>query len=157
MIALLGSGAVATTATLLVFQSPSAESIRSALATTTLDHLLFQDAPAREPVAVILNAVRKQHPDVRRLRVVTHKFNTDRGVADPLNHLGVTCDLRNIPADKALGYLYDTALVGNAVRDGAIHFYVHDYRGRVPPLTASERAAELCDAAYWKLWRVFYQ
>jgi len=54
IIALLGSVGIATIASLSVFQSPSAESIRSALAATTLDHLLFQDAPAREPVTVML-------------------------------------------------------------------------------------------------------
>jgi hypothetical protein len=116
MIALLGSVGVATTAALLVFRSPSAESIRTALATTTVDHLLFQQAPAREPVAVIVNAVRRQHPDVRRLRVITHKFNTDHGAADPLNHRRVTFDLRDVPADTALGCLYDTALVRDVER-----------------------------------------
>jgi hypothetical protein len=114
------------------------------------------EAPAREPIGVIVNAVRRQHPDVGPLRVITHKFNTDHGAADPLNHLRVTFDLRHVPADTALGCLYDTALVSYAVRDGAIHFYLHDYRGRVPPLTASEavteRAAELYNGAYRKLW-----
>jgi len=143
-----------------IFHSPSAETIRAALASTTLDHLSFHEAPASEPVAAILNAVQQQHPGVRRLRIVIHKFDTDEGAVDPLNHLQVTFDLRHVPADKALDHLLDTALVGHAVRDGAIHFYVHDYRGRVPPLTASEavieRSTELYNGAYWKLWEVLH-
>jgi hypothetical protein len=121
--------------------------IRQALASTTLARFTFEDAPLADGLNVIIPAFREQHPELRKVRVISH-FSA----ADASANIGrFTCDLRDVPADYALSVSTGTTGNGWAIREGNIHLYpltITD--GGLPPLTTSEKLSAHIESLYWK-------
>ena len=114
-------------------QSPSADQITSALHSTKIPKLDLRDATTTQSIAVVLESVRSQNPE---LGPVLFEFSYTEKYHDPTN---ITLLLQNKRADLALQYISALSNLTFTTRRGKIYFHPIFSEGGVPPLTSIEK------------------
>lgn len=126
----------------------TADEIDIALSSTTIDHLAFKDAPVGVAVSAILGALHQQHPELGRIRIVSHRFTLSDGTSvDLLKCCRVSCDLRQVRASRAIRHIGVDSDVGfrHEIRHGSVHFFQHTGCIIFTPPTFSEYLSDRID------------
>jgi hypothetical protein len=153
-------GVACTLTWLLYLRPPSTREITAALDATIIPKLSLRDAPYPEAVDLVLEHVRRLHPELDRVQFVSH-FPADAALPsanNPYYDGKVTLNLTAIPANEALRYIAAMSSLGYAIRDGTIYFYaVTADDGGEPPLTLIERLSSYANGVYCRLQDAFNQ